>query len=71
MKPLVSEIYRVPNANESETLARYDDMVGKMCDTHDCDLVIGTDQNIDYMKVDNNTRVYILMGLSQLVYYRQ
>ena len=61
-KILVSEIYRVPNTNERETVARYENMVSKMCDTH-CDLVIGTDQNMDYMKVDSNTNVSDLLDV--------
>ena len=52
----------MPNTNERETVARYENMVGKMCDTH-CGLVIGTDQDMDYMKVDSNTNVSDLLDV--------
>ena len=49
---IISEIYRIPNTSERESLARYDKMVCNICSTNS-DVILGTDQNMDYMKINN------------------
>jgi hypothetical protein len=49
---LLSEIYRIPNTSERESLARYDEMVRNICGTN-TNVILGTDQNMDYMKINN------------------
>ena len=59
---IIAEIYRVPNTNERLSIERYDQMVTALGHTK-CDLMIGTDQNFDYMKVDTNQNVSDLLNV--------
>ena len=52
---IVAEIYRVPNTNELSSIERYNDMLTTMSNTS-CDVIIGTDQNFDYKKVDQQKK---------------
>ncbi len=45
--------YRIPNTNERLSIERYDQMVTSLCNTK-CSLMIGSDMNMDYMKVHTN-----------------
>ena len=51
-----AEIYRVPNTNDHISIERYDEFVTKLSQTK-MDIIIGTDQNFDLMKVHTNRNV--------------
>ena len=52
----VAEIYRVPNTNENMPIDRYGQSIAILSGSNR-DIIIGTDQNVDYLKVyeHNNT----------------
>ncbi len=56
-KYIVGEVYRVPNTNEQLSIGRYDSILDKLSD-YNGDVVIGTDQNFNYLDITNhgNTR---------------
>ena len=43
----------MPNTNEKLSIERYDEIITALCSTHN-DIMIETDQNFDYMKVNVN-----------------
>ena len=43
----------MPNKNERISIERYDEFVTKLCQTK-TNIIIGTDQNFDFMKVHTN-----------------
>ena len=53
---IIADIYRVPNTNERISIERYDEFVTKLCQTK-MDIIIGTDQNVDLMKLHTNRNV--------------
>ncbi len=57
---IVVEVYHIPNTSERESIQRYDDLITRLCETG-YDILVGTDQNLDYMKVDSNTNVSDLL----------
>ncbi len=59
---IISEIYRIPNTNERLSIDRYDQMVTALCNTN-CSLMIGTDQNVDYMRVNTNQNASDLLNV--------
>ena len=59
---IISEIYRVPNTNEKLSMERYDEIITALCSTHK-DIMIGTDQNFDYMKVNVNKNISDLLNV--------
>ena len=59
---IIAEFDRVPNTNERLSIERHDQMVTALGHTK-CDLMIGTDQNFDYMKVDTNQNVSDLLNV--------
>jgi hypothetical protein len=59
---IVSEIYRVPNTSEIHSIAQYEEVMTNICNTK-CDVIVGTDQNIDYMKVHINQNASNLLEM--------
>ena len=59
---IISEIYRVPNTNERESIARYEEVMLALTNTKK-DVLVGTDQNFDYMKIDSNSNVSDLLDV--------
>jgi len=49
---IVGEIYRIPNTNINESLQRYEHIINKLSQYKQ--VYIGTDQNIDYLKVSTH-----------------
>ena len=49
----MSEIYRVPNTSERETIVHYETVMTKFCLASN-DILVGTEQNVDYMKTNTN-----------------
>ena len=53
-KVIVGEIYRVPNSGSVYNfIQEYEKIIGKM-ENENAEIIIGTDQNIDYLKIDSN-----------------
>ncbi len=59
---IIGEIYRVPNTPERLSIARYESVMTHFCNTN-CDILVGTDQNLDYMKTDTNNNVSDLLDV--------
>ncbi len=57
----VAEIYRVPNTPIRDSISGYENIMTGLCNTNN-DLVVGTDQNVDYMKVCSNTNASDLLN---------
>ena len=55
-KLIVGEIYRPPNTNERQSIANYERVLTKICNSN-CDVLIGTDQNFNFMYINNNKNV--------------
>ena len=53
---LVGEIYRVPGTNENDSVCRYEQVMSSLCETNN-DVILGTDQNFDYLKLNENSHV--------------
>jgi hypothetical protein len=49
---IVGEIYRIPNTNINDSLQRYELTVNKLL--HCKNIILGTDQNLDYLKLDSH-----------------
>ncbi len=50
---IVGEIYRVPNTSEVVSVERYEEIINRVTST-DKDLILFTDQNFDYFKMDTH-----------------
>ena len=50
---IVGEIYRVPNTSEIDSLNRFETTINKL-NIQKQDVIIGTDQNFDYIKIENH-----------------
>jgi hypothetical protein len=50
---IIGEIYRIPNTNAQESLQRYETVLNQLnkCNKQ---VIIGTDQNFDYLKIDTD-----------------
>ena len=59
---IIGEIYRVPGTNETESIARFEEVITSISQTNN-DVIIGTDQNFDYINVNTNTNVSNLLNL--------
>ena len=59
---IIAEIYRIPNTNERQSIARYDEVMSSLVNTK-CDILLGTDQNFDYVKVNSNGNVSELLDV--------
>ena len=52
-KAIAGEIYRVPNTNEINSINMYENIIKKL-HNYKHDIIIGTDQNFDLLKIDQN-----------------
>ena len=61
---VIGEIYRVPGTNENEFLTKYESIITKIR-AENKKIIIGTDQNLDYLKIDvhNNTKKLFELNL--------
>ena len=59
-KAVVGEIYRVPNTNEVRSISMYENIITKL-QSYKHDIVIGTDQNFDYIKIDQHQNTQDLL----------
>jgi exonuclease III len=50
---IIGEIYRIPNTNVQQSLERYESILNKLVN-NDKQVIIGTDQNFDYLKIDSD-----------------
>ena len=50
---IVGEIYRVPNTSETNSVKIYD-TICKQLQNYNHNIIIGTDQNFDYIKIDQH-----------------
>ncbi len=62
---IVGEVYRIPNTNQNSFLERYQSIIDKI-KLEKKDIVIGTDQNLDYLKIQqhSNTAEFLNLNLS-------
>ncbi len=59
LKAVVGEIYRVTNSNEINSINMYENIIRKL-HNYKNDIIIGTDQNFDYIKIDHNKNTQYL-----------
>ena len=50
---VIGEIYRTPNSNKNISINRFDLLINK-CLEISKNIIIGTDQNMDYLKINEN-----------------
>lgn len=63
-KIVIGEIYRVPNTNENISILRFQETLDNINSITKVDeIIIGTDQNFDYVKLDNHTNTSILFNI--------
>ena len=62
---IAGSIYRIPGTNEREFISDYETVVNKICNENK-NLVIGTDQNLDYLKLHQhaNTAKFLETNLN-------
>ena len=62
---VVGEVYRVPGTNEVDFINCYESIVKKVKDEHK-KIIIGTDQNLDYLKINShrNTQKFFELNLT-------
>jgi len=60
---LVASIYRVPNTNEKDFLEKYKQIIDKMS-IENKDIIIGTDQNLDFLKQDRHQNTANFLNLN-------
>ena len=58
---IVGEIYRVPNTNELLSVNRYQTILDKLHHINK-DVIIGTDQNFDYLKINESCHINNLLN---------
>ena len=59
---IIGEIYRIPGTNEKLFLLALDTLLQKMNDENK-ELIIGTDQNIDFLKINDNNNASDLLDI--------
>ena len=52
---MVGVIYRIPNTNQQTAISRYDTILSKLSSLKNTDIILGSDSNFDYTKVDTHT----------------
>jgi hypothetical protein len=62
LKAIVGEIYRVPNTNELISIKRYEQILKKLQHYRN-NIIIGTDQNFDYIKIDQHKNIEDLLSI--------
>lgn len=60
-KTIIGEIYRIPNTNELDSL-NYFETILQQLQSMNRDIIIGTDQNFDYLKVDTHSNTADLLN---------
>ncbi len=60
---IVGQIYRPPNTNIKDAISRYDKVLTDIAKTNSYDLIITTDQNVDYMKIENDSNASSLLDV--------
>jgi hypothetical protein len=58
---IIGEIYRIPNTNEQLSLDRFESILNKL-DQCNKDIIIGTDQNFDYLKINTHSNTADLLN---------
>jgi exonuclease III len=61
-KIIVGEIYRIPNSNVQESLYRYETILQQLENIKQ-PIIIGTDQNFNYIKINTNSKTNDLLNL--------
>ncbi len=61
LNAIVGEIYRIPNTNENATIHMYEHIITKLQDYRK-HIIIGTDQNMDYIKLEQHRNTEDLLG---------
>jgi len=61
-KAIIGSVYRVPNTNLSESLSNYETIIKKL-HSYNNNIIIGTDQNLDYIKIDTHKSTEDLLSL--------
>ena len=59
-KTIVGEIYRIPNTNELDSIRHFETILNKLANIN-CNIIIGTDQNFDYLKINRHTNTNVLL----------
>lgn len=59
---IIGEIYRVPGTNETESINAYDNILVKL-NNEKRDIFIGTDQNYDYIKINQHKKTADLLNV--------
>jgi len=59
---IIGEIYRTPNSNELRTIAMYDSILSKL-QNYKNNVIIGTDQNFDFIKMDQHKNTEVLLSI--------
>lgn len=61
---VIGEVYRVPGTNEKDFIEKYETLICKIRQEKK-KIIIGTDQNLDYLKIDNhnNTRKFFELNM--------
>ena len=58
----VGEVYRIPGTNEKDSIQRYEQLFENIEQAKFTDVIIGTDQNIDLLKVNVNHNVELFLS---------
>lgn len=61
-RTIVGEIYRIPNSPENLSLERFENILSRLQE-RDTSVIIGTDQNFDYLKIDTHENTLDLFNL--------
>ena len=61
-RTIVGEVYRIPNTSEIMSIDRFESLLSKLQQTGS-DIIIGTYQNFDYLKIDSQIRTLDLLNL--------
>ena len=56
----MGEIYRVPNTSEHDSIERYETILKQL--VHYKNIIVGTDQNFDYLKIDHHKNTEDLLN---------
>ena len=60
---ITGSVYRVPNTNEKQFIDKYSNIIEKI-NAENKDIIIGTDQNLDYLKCDRHTNTANFLNLN-------
>ena len=59
---IVGEVYRVPNTNEKVSIERFESTLLKVSEANSSTVIIGTDQNFDFMKINSHKTTSTLLN---------